>query len=175
MTSPAIAPTERSVSRAYAIRLEKENLKFSSAHFLIFDDGTAERLHGHNYRVAAELEAAALEHGVIVDFNVVKKHLGAILERLDERFLVPGRNDLLTWEERDGELTVRFDQRRYVVPVDEVVVLPITNSSSEELAEFIATELLRCLSEAVPSARWSRVEVGVEETSGQRGLCILRP
>jgi len=112
---------------------------------------------------------------VIVDFNVVKRQLATFLERLDERFLVPGRNDRLTWEERDGELTVRFGARRYVVPVDEVVVLPITNSSSEELAEFLATELLRGLREAAPSARWSRVEVGVEETSGQRGLCILRP
>lgn len=163
------------MARAFAIRIEKEHLKFSSAHFLIFEDGTAERLHGHNYRVSVELEAAQLAHGVIVDFNVVKKHLATILEQLDERFLVPGRNDLLTWEESDGELTVRFDRRRYVVPVEEVVVLPISNTSSEELSEYIATELLRGLRESVPGARWARVEVGVEETSGQRGLCILRP
>ena len=175
MTPPAVAPVEPSVGRAYAIRVEKENLKFSSAHFLIFDDGTAERLHGHNYRVAVELEAASLEHGVIVDFNVVKQHLRDILGRLDERFLVPGRNDLLTWEEADGEITVRFDRRRYVVPVDEVVVLPITNTSSEELSEYIAADLLRGLRDSVPGVRWSRIEVGVEETSGQRGLCILRP
>ena len=116
-----------------------------------------------------------MEHGVIVDFNVVKRHLRDILGRLDERFLVPGRNDLLTWEEADDEITVRFDRRRYVVPVDEVVVLPITNTSSEELSEFIAAELLRGLRDSVPDVRWSRVEVGVEETSGQRGLCILRP
>ena len=70
---------------------------------------------------------------------------------------------------------MRFDRRRYVVPVDEVVVLPITNTSSEELSEFIAAELLRGLRDSAPEARWSRVEVGVEETSGQRGLCILRP
>ena len=55
MTPPAVASVEPSVGRAYAIRVEKENLKFSSAHFLIFEDGTAERLHGHNYRVAVEL------------------------------------------------------------------------------------------------------------------------
>lgn len=175
MTPPAVARVEPTVGRTYAIRVEKENLKFSSAHFLIFEDGTAERLHGHNYRVAVELEAASLGHGVIVDFNLVKGHLRDILGRLDERFLVPGRNDLLTWEEVDDEITVRFDRRRYVVPVDEVVVLPITNTSSEELSEFIAAELLRGLRDSAPDVRWSRVEVGVEETSGQRGLCILRP
>ena len=82
---------------------------------------------------------------------------------------------MLTWEEADGEITVRFDRRRYVVPVDEVVVLPITNTSSEELAAYIANELLHSLRDASPETRWSRIEVSVEETSGQRGLCILRP
>ncbi|MFN3244238.1 MAG: 6-pyruvoyl trahydropterin synthase family protein [Planctomycetota bacterium] len=175
MTPPAIAPAEPLAARAFAIRVEKEHLKFSAAHFLIFADGTAERLHGHNYRVAVELEAAALEHGVIVDFLVVKQLLAALLERLDERFLVPGRNELLTFEEHDDELTVRFDRRRYVVPVDEVVVLPITNTSTEELAGYLANELLRGLRDSVPDVSWARIEVGVEETSGQRGLCILRP
>ena len=175
MKSSTITSSERAVDRVYAIRVEKENLKFSCAHFLIFEDGTAERLHGHNYRVAVELEAAKLEHGVIVDFNVVKQQLKSLLDRLDEHFLIPGRNQLLTWEEADGEITVRFDRRRYVVPVDEVVVLPITNTSSEELAAYISNELLHGLRDASPETRWSRIEVSVEETSGQRGLCILRP
>jgi 6-pyruvoyltetrahydropterin/6-carboxytetrahydropterin synthase len=175
MSPPPTASVESSVARAYAIRIEKEHLKFSAAHFLIFEDGTAERLHGHNYRVAVELEAAHLAHGVIVDFNVVKRQLAVILGRLDERFLVPGRNDLLSVAEAGEEMTIRFGARRYVAPVDEVVVLPITNTSSEELAEHVATELLRGLRDEVPGARWARVEVGVEETSGQRGLCILRP
>jgi len=175
VTSPALAPVDLSIARSYAIRVEKEHLKFSAAHFLIFADGTAERLHGHNYRVAVELEVQGLGHGVIVDFRVVKDLLAEILGRLDERFLIPGRNDLLTWHDDGDEVTVRFDRRRYVAPADEVVVLPITNTSSEELAGYLASELLRGLRDAVPTARWQRVEVGVEETSGQRGLCILRP
>lgn len=162
-------------SRSFTIRVEKEHLKFSAAHFLIFDDGTAERLHGHNYRVAVELEAASLEHGVLVDFRVVKDLLAAILAPLDERFLVPGRHPVLTWRCDGDEITVRYGRRRYVVPADEVAVLPLANTSSECLAEHIATELLAGLLRVAPAARWSRVEVGVEETSGQRGLCTLRP
>ena len=41
---------------SWAIFLEKEYFKFSAAHFLIFPDGTAERLHGPNYRVMVEIE-----------------------------------------------------------------------------------------------------------------------
>lgn len=169
------AAPQPTLARTFTIRVEKEHLKFSAAHFLIFDDGTAERLHGHNYRVAVELEAAALAHGVIVDFRVVKDLLAAILAPLDEHFLVPGEHPALTWRRDGDEITVRFGRRRYVVPADEVAVLPIANTSSECLAEHIATELLSGLRRTAPQARWARVEVGVEETAGQRGLCTLRP
>lgn len=161
--------------RTFTIRVEKEHLKFSAAHFLIFADGTAERLHGHNYRVAVELEADALAHGVVVDFQVVKQRLAAILAPLDERFVVPGRNAGLTIERDDREVTVRFGERRYVVPEAEVAVLPIENTSSECLASHIAGELFAALRRTEPRARWSRITVEVEETSGQRGICTLHP
>ena len=41
----------------WSIEVDKEYLKFSAAHFLIFPDGSAERLHGHNYRVYVSVEA----------------------------------------------------------------------------------------------------------------------
>ncbi|MEZ6037820.1 MAG: 6-pyruvoyl tetrahydropterin synthase family protein [Planctomycetota bacterium] len=169
------AEPEQACSRSFTIRVEKEHLKFSAAHFLIFEDGTAERLHGHNYRVSVELEAESLAHGVLVDFRVVKDLLAAILSPLDERFLVPGRHPVLTWRCDGDEITVRYGRRRYVVPADEVAVLPVANTSSECLAEHLATELLAGLRRAAPAAHWSRIEVGVEETSGQRGLCTLKP
>src|ERR1700733_13558481 len=34
----------------YRMVLAKEDFKFSSAHFTLFADGSAELLHGHNYR-----------------------------------------------------------------------------------------------------------------------------
>lgn len=161
--------------RTFTIRVEKEHLKFSAAHFLIFADGTAERLHGHNYRVAVELEADALEHGVVVDFLVVKQQLAAILAPLDERFLVPGRNPALSVARDGREVTVRFGERRYVAPEDEVTVLPIENTSSECLAAHLAGELFAALRRTAPRAHWSRITVEVEETSGQRGICTLHP
>ena len=40
----------------WSIAIDKEYLKFSCAHFLIFADGSKERLHGHNYHVASEID-----------------------------------------------------------------------------------------------------------------------
>ena len=40
----------------WSIAIDKDYLKFSAAHFLIFPDGSAERLHGHNYKVYVTIE-----------------------------------------------------------------------------------------------------------------------
>nr|HPI41863.1 6-carboxytetrahydropterin synthase [Pseudobdellovibrionaceae bacterium] len=39
----------------FSLKLSKDEFKFSSAHFLIFNDHQAERLHGHNYQVEFEV------------------------------------------------------------------------------------------------------------------------
>ena len=53
----------------WSIQVDKQDFRFSAAHFLIFPDGSAERLHGHNYRVAVEVEAGLDEHGLVIDFQ----------------------------------------------------------------------------------------------------------
>ena len=59
------------------LHLAKQNFKFSSAHFLIFDEKSAERLHGHNYQVKVHIfasnQAQDEAKGYFVDFNVLKK------------------------------------------------------------------------------------------------------
>ena len=53
----------------WSIDIYKEYLKFSAAHFLIFPDGSAERLHGHNYRVYAEIEAQLTRFGPVATWG----------------------------------------------------------------------------------------------------------
>ena len=42
--------------RKYTVRVSKDYLGFCSAHFIVFGSNVCERLHGHNYQVAAEIE-----------------------------------------------------------------------------------------------------------------------
>ena len=73
----------------WSIEVDKEYLKFSAAHFLIFPDGSAERLHGHNYRV----EVAVLSPFEPADgrgFDVLDMERivhGEVIERFDHRHL----------------------------------------------------------------------------------------
>lgn len=155
----------------WSIEIEKEYFKFSSAHFLIFPDGSAERLHGHNYRVFAELDAALSDCGLVVDFKTIKPVVRELLDGLDERFLVPGEHPVLRWAELEtGELEVRYLDRRYLVPREDALVLPINNTSSENLATYLGRELRRLVEQRFPDVRVRRLRLAVEETLGQRGV-----
>ncbi|HOU36189.1 MAG TPA: 6-carboxytetrahydropterin synthase QueD [Candidatus Omnitrophota bacterium] len=72
----------------FSVRVEGT---FSSAHNLREYKGKCEELHGHNWRVEAQIRSAKLDPiGMVVDFKDVKARLNGILEELDHKYL----NDL---------------------------------------------------------------------------------
>lgn len=154
----------------WSISIAKDYLKFSAAHFLIFPDGTAERLHGHNYKVYVDIQTALDEHGLVVNFKEIKPLVRELCNELDEHLLIPGRHPVLTTAAMpDGSLEIRYRTRRYLVPADEVIVLPIGNTSAENLATHLGRELRLRIGARWPGLRLERLVVGVEETPGQRG------
>ena len=61
---------------------------FSSAHLLSQIGGKCEELHGHNFKVEVTVGAMDLkESGLLIDFRIVKKWLGEILEQMDHKHL----------------------------------------------------------------------------------------
>ena len=155
----------------WSIDLEKEYFKFSAAHFLIFPDGSAERLHGHNYRVHVRLGAELTRFGLVLDFKMVKPVVRSICDRLDEHWIVPGEHDELKIARRsDGSVEVVYREKTYVAPGEDVLVLPINNTSSENLAGWFGRELTAELARRFPDVRPTELEVAVEETAGQRGV-----
>ena len=156
---------------SWSIELEKEYFKFSAAHFLIFPDGSAERLHGHNYRVFVEIDATLSEHGLVIDFKEIKPVVRELLDSLDERFLIPGEHPVLTHSVREDDVCeIRYLDRYYAAPAEDVLVMPMNNTSSENLASWIGREVLRLLTERFGEVKTRELRVAVEETSGQRGV-----
>ncbi|MFO1055264.1 MAG: 6-carboxytetrahydropterin synthase [Planctomycetota bacterium] len=159
------------MKQTWSIQIHKDYLKFSAAHFLIFPDGSAERLHGHNYKVWVEVETPLDAHGLVINFKLIKPIIREIVDSLDEYVIIPGRHPVLTCVELgDGQSEIRYRERRYLIPTAEIRVLPITNSSAENLASYVADRLRERLAERMPDVRPTRIEVGVEETPGQRGV-----
>ncbi|MCS6969775.1 MAG: 6-carboxytetrahydropterin synthase [Planctomycetota bacterium] len=155
----------------WSIALEKEYLKFSCAHFLIFPDGRKERLHGHNYRVRCEIAGELDEHGLVIDFIEVKPVVKQLCDELDEHWLLPGLHPALRVVPRDdGHTEVHYGSARYLAPSDEILVLPIANTSAELLAAWFGRTLLARLRARFGALRVQRLRVRIAETDGQDGI-----
>ena len=156
--------------RVYEITLAKENMKFSSAHFTVFEHG-AERLHGHNYRVVLTLKSARLQGGMLVDFGFLKQEARRLCAELDEALLLPARCPALTIETRAAAIEVRCGDKRYVLPETDCRLLPIPNVTCECLAEYFCSTLLERLQPQLRAAGVQALVATVEESPGQSGRC----
>ncbi len=160
----------------WSIEVDKQYLSFSVAHFLIFPDGSAERLHGHNYRVYVEVEAQLSRFGLVIDFQHIKPIVRALCDELDEHWIVPGEHAELRYEVLgDGGVEVRYRERVYRAPIEDVLVLPINNTSAENFASYLGRELRRRLEAEFEELALHRMRVAVEETPGQRGVYLFEP
>ena len=156
---------------SWSIHIAKEYLKFSCAHFLIFPDGSKERLHGHNYQVECEIEGMLSHHGLVIDFKMVKPIIRRLCDRLDEHWLIPGEHPELRYRQRDdGHTEVTYRGCNYLAPSDEIIVLPINNSSAENFAAWLGRSLYAEMKVAFGPLSVRRMRVSVSETSGQAGI-----
>lgn len=159
---------------SYSLLLEKEYFKFSCAHFLIFPNGDKERLHGHNYQVRCEISGELTDKGILIDFIQVKPHIRALCDYLDEHWIIPENNSILTYAHRnDGHTEVRFKDCHYVAPTEEVIVLPMNNTSAENLAAWFARTLHSKLVEEFGDVRVQTLKICISETSGQSGVFCM--
>lgn len=156
------------------LHLAKQNFKFSSAHFLIFDDQRAEMLHGHNYRVKVELACPEdTGQGYAIDFHILKKIIKDRIDIWDEHILLPAKHvDVKHKISMDGKnYEVRFRDRFYSFPVNEVIWLEISNTSVENFSLILAQEFFKQFAKLAP-IEW--VSVTVEETDGQSASTTCR-
>jgi 6-pyruvoyltetrahydropterin/6-carboxytetrahydropterin synthase len=159
----------------YCVRLEKEQHTFSAAHFITFNGDVCERLHGHNYRVAVEVEGPLDENQYVIDFIALRDELKAITEELDHRVLLPTSHPLIRVTATEHEVEAMFtpDGRRWLFPRGDCVLLPVSNTTAELLAEHIGQRLLAAIERRI-GARPTRLEVAVDENHGQWGICEVR-
>lgn len=147
------------------IKVEGGYLRFSAAHFITFG-GKCERLHGHNYGVLVEVEGTLGEDKLVFDFTILKHLTREICRRLNHHFLLPLYNPHLELTEQAESWEIRFGEKRYLFPREDVIALPIDNSTAERLAEYICQELRRELA-AYKTANLHTIMVGVEEAPTQ--------
>ena len=156
--------------RRFSIEVAKDYFNFASAHFLIFANGKLESLHGHNYQVSVGMEGELDRAGVVMDFVAFKPLVKRVCDSLDHRTLIQSRSDVITVRQRQREVEILYRKQRLLLPRRDVILLPLKNTSTELLAEYIAKQIRRGVQREFPRAKIRYIEVGVDEARGQKGV-----
>ncbi len=158
------------MASSFRVRIEKERLVFSAAHFITYAGDTCEPLHGHNYHVAAEVRGPLDANQYVIDFIRLRDALQGIVDRLDHRMLLPTQHPTIRVQAGEQEVEVTHGSRRWVFPRPDCVLLPVANTTAELLAEHIGQQLLAALGVRRGDLA---LTIEVDECDGQWGICEL--
>ncbi|TWU17723.1 6-carboxy-5,6,7,8-tetrahydropterin synthase [Novipirellula galeiformis] len=156
----------------FRVDVSKEQFVFSAAHFITFAGDICERLHGHNYAVRASVEGPLDENRYVVDFIALRDAVLAETSQLDHHVILPASHAEIKITSDAKETTATFRDRRWVFPNEDCVILPVVNTTAEEIARVIAERVMRATREKFGDAlTW--LEVAVDENAGQWGVCRM--
>ncbi|MBD3672727.1 MAG: 6-pyruvoyl tetrahydropterin synthase family protein [Planctomycetaceae bacterium] len=155
-------------AESWKVRVTKDHLVFSAAHFITFNGNICERIHGHNWRVAAEVEGPLDENYYVFDFIALRDGLQKIVNELDHRVLLPTKHHSIKVVANEREVEATFEERRWVFPAEDCILLPVENTTAELIARWIAHRFLDQLT-AEQTAGMQALTLEVEENFGQWG------
>lgn len=153
----------------FSVSIGKEMLRFTAAHFIAFR-GFREPLHGHTYQAHVTVSGPVGPDGYVVDFLVLKKVAEEECAALHFRTLLPRESDCLTIAEHGGTVRVDCeDGSAFLLPRQDVCLLPIVHTSSEEIARYLVARLRERL--RLQRGGIQTIEVVIEDIPGQTAVC----
>ena len=139
---------------------------------MLFPDGSREPLHGHNYRVRVQGHGDQLKGDMVFDFLHLKPIVKEACDLMDHKLLLPKENLHLRFEKEGPNVKIITQDGHFSIPESDVLFLPITNTSAEMMALYLAQEIKQKIWEQFQFSFTSLV-VEVEESPGQSAVCSL--
>lgn len=130
------------MSKLSIIEIYREDLNFSAGHFTIFSATHREKMHGHNYQVSMSITTSIEDNGLRFDYRFYHDKLDKICRQLDLTFLLPAHSKFLRIEEQDNYYHAYFDQEMIPFLKSDVIILPIENTTIEELSHWFLAQVL---------------------------------
>lgn len=150
------------------IEIQKEDIKFSAAHFTIFSATERERLHGHNFHVYLAITVPLGDNGMRFSYKEVKDRLRNLVATLDEFTLLPALSPFLVVQEDGANYRVSFhDETLYFLKAD-TLLLPVRNTTVEEFARHLLQQFLQDR-DFIASSAVQRLVIKVSSGAGQWG------
>jgi len=117
---------------------------FSAAHAGLHC-GEFEPLHGHSFTVTLRLHGEQDETGMVCDFTDVKNALAQAIAPLKRRTLMPAAPPGGRCDREAGQVVIACGAKLYSLPADDVVLLPVRNTTTEQIAAWLLDQVLPVL------------------------------
>lgn len=156
----------------FRVDVTKQQFVFSAAHFITFAGDICERIHGHNYGVRASVEGPLDENRYVVDFIALRDAVLEETQSLDHHVILPTDHAEIKISRDERETTATFRDRRWVFPNEDCAMLPVINTTAEEIARVIAERVIEKTREKFGD-HLNFIEVAVDENCGQWGVCRM--
>jgi len=158
------------ISMIHAIRFEHDALHFSASHFITFDTPEkVEALHGHNFRIKAEVSGPLNRREYVVDFLIAFNSLKQICEMLSHKVLLPREHPYISIKATEGIICVSMPPLQWSFPEGDTLTLPVKNATTEALAEYIARRFREMLEREsafeMPPSQYG-ITIELEESPG---------
>jgi 6-pyruvoyltetrahydropterin/6-carboxytetrahydropterin synthase len=131
--------------RSFDVRIAKD-FHWEMGHRLRFHEGGCQNIHGHSYRMRVELEGVPDEHGMVMDYFILKEVVDPIIEQIDHSFIC---------DEADEPMLELFSR----VPMKHVVVPFAT--TAENITAWLLEQIADALSDM---SNLSRLTIRLQET-----------
>ena len=104
------------------------------------------------------------DDGLVIDFTRIKTVLRQLIDELDHRMLIAEDDPRIELQVRGGSLDFSYGDKRYVIPSEDALLLPLTDISGERLSGYLLDRFIEMLGD-VPNV--VEVELGLDEGPGQ--------
>ncbi|MBF0493219.1 MAG: 6-carboxytetrahydropterin synthase [Deltaproteobacteria bacterium] len=162
------------MNKELGLRMGTQDLKFAAAHMTLFPDGSKEPLHGHTYHVSISVYLKDHSFENMVPFSEIKTAIRRLCEKWHHKLLLPQNAAAFQIIKIGNETEFTLCKKHYVIPSDEVELLPCSNTSTEDLAlEFLKRLLKEDIFLKIKS-NLSKIEFNLDELPHQGAQIIQR-
>jgi 6-pyruvoyltetrahydropterin/6-carboxytetrahydropterin synthase len=143
------------------LEMARAEFGFYAAHIALYN-GEVEPLHGHTFQVTLRVSGEPNTSGIVAEFREIKPAMRDAVAPLRRRTLVPGQAPELRITPDNDSLSITCGRKRYLLPAEDVTVLPLVNTTLEALAGYLLSQVLPQL----PRAGLLAAELQISELPG---------